>query len=289
MKLSVNNRKALLTMAVLLVCAFILSACGGDQYATYSSAYKKLWANGGIDATISADLKMDGITNHYDGNFKVDNTKDILYYEMKTANGSTVQFSDGSYLYTQQGDHKIKYSLKPSGDNGEPTVPENESGEGAPEFSSSEFLEQFSSMFEASKIKDLGLFDPIPQAAVVKTTKNGDVYTLDVSDSIVKKFVNTLAVNQAGTDDTVQVTDLKNFKYTATIKNGVVTETTFAGDVIVNVPASLTGSGAAKDYSVNMDIKITFNNAGQLSALRCPIPTVMKKSRHSWVLPLKNK
>ena len=199
---------------------------------------------------------------------EVDNTKNVLYYEMKTDNGSTIQFSDGSYLYTQQGDHKIKYSLKPSGNNGDPTAPEN--SEGAPEFSTSDFLEQFSSMFEASKIKDLGLFDPIPQAAVVKTTKNGDVYTLDVSDAIVKKFINTLAVNQAGTSDTVQVTDLKNFKYTATIKSGVVTETTFYGDVIVNVPASLTGSGEAKEYSVNMDIKITFNDAGKAVSISLP-------------------
>ena len=260
-------------LAMLLICTVLLSGCGGDKYDSYASAYNKLWANGGIDANISADLKMDSESKHFDGNFKVDNTKNMIYYEMQTSEGKTIQFSDGSYLYTEQGDKKIKYPLGGGGDPKPTQEQQNLEGEAnveVPEFNTSDFLNDFSSMFEASKIKELGLFDPIAKAAVTKTTKNGDVYTLEVSDALVKIFVNKLAVKQTGKEDTVQVTEMKNFKYTATIKSGVVNATTYSGDVTVKVPGSLMSSGEDKEYQVTFNITMDFVNPGQAVSITIP-------------------
>lgn len=255
-------------MSVLLICAFLLSACGGPSYDSYGSAYNRLWAKGGINANITADLQMEGETRHFTGNFKVSNPDDLLYFEMEGSGGKTIQFSDGQYLYTIQGDNKTKYSLQGSS-NRQPTQEENEITE-APEFSVSDFLDEFSSMFEASKIKDLGLFDPIPKAAVTKTTKNGDVYTLDVSDTIVQRFLNNLATSQSQSGDTVQVTKMQNFKYTATVKDSVVTAQTFSGIVTVKVPASLINADSDKEYQINFTINMDFVDPGSAVSITIP-------------------
>ena len=265
-----KNRTYVL-IAMMLVLSLLLCACG-DAYAEYGTAYNKISAAGGIDANMKAVLTLDGETKAYTGNFKVDSKNNLLYYEMTAEGNTTTQFSDGSYLYTSRGDEKTKYSLggnKPSGTpaaNGGGEAPE----QGAPEFQTSEFLTEFSSFLEAGKIKELGLLDPIPKTAVSKTTKNGDVYTLEVSDSIVQRFVNNMAVNTAGTGDTVQVKDLKNFSYKATVKNGYVTGTVYSGDVTIVVPASLMSSGAEQEYVVNFTITIDFVNPGQAVTITLP-------------------
>ena len=273
-KSNIFNCKALLLMALLVICTVLLAACSGDPYETYATAYKKLWVGGGINSNISADLKMESETRHFTGNFKVDSTKNIIYYEMETADGKTVQFSDGTYLYTQQGENKIKYRLGEGGDpkknDAQQTQDEQAEDQEIPEFNTSDFLNEFSSMFEASKIKELGLFDPIQKAVVTKTTKNGDVYTLEVSDAVVKMFVNKLAVSQSESGDTVEVTDMKNFKYTATIKNGIVTSTTYSGDVTVKVPGSLMSSGEGKEYQVNFNIVMDFVDPGKAVTITLP-------------------
>jgi hypothetical protein len=192
---------------------------------------------------------------------------------MESVDGKTIQFSDGNYLYILQGDNKLKYSIKDDGGSGdgpsEPQAPEGEE-QTAPAFDTSGFLGDFASMLEAGKIKELGLLSPIERAAVTKTTKNGDVYTLEVSDAIVKKFLNTMAEDQAGTSDTIQVSDLKDFKYTATIKNGVVTANTYSCSVTVKVPGSLMSDGNAVSYKLSLSIKVEYNNPGQAVSITLP-------------------
>ncbi len=269
----IRRSKITVLVALVLTAVFMLSACGTDPYTEYAAAYNKLAANGGIDANIRLTLEMDGTTQYYAGNFKVDNRKDMIYYEMESMEGKTIQFSDGNYLYIIQGDNKLKYSLKDDGGNGDgPTEPQAPEGEEqtAPTFETSGFLGDFASMLEAGKIKELGLLSPIERAAVTKTTKNGDVYTLEVSDAIVKKFLNTMAEDQAGTSDTIQVSDLKDFKYTATIKNGVVTANTYSCSVTVKVPGSLMSDGNAVSYKLSLSIKVEYNNPGQAVSITLP-------------------
>ncbi|MCR5138424.1 MAG: hypothetical protein K6C12_15255 [Oscillospiraceae bacterium] len=259
-------------LTLVLVCSLLLSACGSDPYTEYASAYNKLTANGGIDANIKAKLVMDGETQNYAGNFKVDNTKNIIYYEMSAMEGKTIQFSDGTYIYTIQGDHKTKYKLNQDESEAAPEEGPEQNGENreAPEFDTSSFISDFASVLEVSKIKELELLSPIPKAAVIKTTKNGDVYTLQVADSVVQRFLNTMATEQSGTDDTVQLSDLKNFTYTATVKNGVVTANTYSGDVTVKIPASLMSNGVAKDLTLNFTINVDFVNPGKAVSVNLP-------------------
>ncbi len=262
------TRKTLALLAMLLVCTMLLTACG-DAYTEYASAYNKISAGGGIDADMNVTLVMDGETRVFSGNFKVDTTRNILYYQMSSDGETTTQFSDGQYLYVERGSEKIKYALGGQ----QPSAAPSDKGEtpsgDAPTFNTSDFLNEFSSFLDAGKIRELGLLSPIDKAAVTKTTKSGDTYTLEVSNSIVKRFVNTLATN-AGGSDTVQVTDLKNFAYSVTVKDGVVTGANYSGDVAIKVPASLSADGAEQNYSVNLKIQITFVNPGAAVNISLP-------------------
>lgn len=261
-------------MVTTLACAFGLAACGGgaNAYDEYAAAYNKVSANGGIDADISAQVTMDGETNTYTGNFKVDNGSNTIYYEMSADGETTTQFSDGEYLYTERGDTKSKYALggsQPSGvpsSQGDGQQPNKE----APEFDTTNFLNEFAGFLDAGKIKELGLLEPIAKAAVSETTKSGETYTLKVSDAIVQKFINTMAVDEAGTDDTVQISDMTNFNYKATESNGVIVSTSYSGDMTVNVPGSLMSDGNDEEYSLSFAIDVDFNNPGDAVSVTIP-------------------
>lgn len=253
-----------------IICIFMLTGCGGSggKYSTYASAYNKVTASGGMDADLNVTLTMDGQTSNYTGNFKVDTANNIMYYEMGSGDTKTIQFSDGSYVYTEHNGEKVKYALNSEGSG--PAEPQKEAGAEAPAFNTSEFLQDFSSFLEAGSIREMGLLDPIPESAVTKTSASGDVYTLTVADSVVEHFLNTMAKTQSGDGDTVQVSNLENFNYTATVQKDVVTGTTYAGTMTVVVPASLMSSGEEASYNLDFNIAVTFNNPGSAVTVTLP-------------------
>jgi hypothetical protein len=264
-----TGSKLSIILALMLVCVAALSGCSSSSYDTYASAYNKLWAKNGVNANISADIEMDGEKTHYDGNFMVDNSSNQLYCEITGANGTTTQFFDGEYVYTDQGDKKTKYHIKDSDDENKQSYSQNDS-EGSQTFDSSEYLSNLASMFEVSKIKELGLFDPIPEAAVEKITKDGDVYNLELKDSMVESFVNKIASSQSDADNSIQIDDVDNFKYSATVKDGVVTATHYSGDFKIKVPDSLTNGEGDQEYTINMSIDNTFVNPGEAVSITIP-------------------
>lgn len=260
-------KNAVKVLAAGLLSMSLLAGCGGDKYSTYASAYNKVTASGGLDADLNVSMTMDGESASYSGNFKVDTVNNLMYCEMGDGSSTTTQFSDGSYVYTEQNGRKIKYALGTEGT--APSAPQQESGSSAPEFKASEFFQDFSSFLEAGSIREMGLLDPIPKSAVTKTEKNGNVYTLNVADSVVEHFLNTMAKNQAG-DDTVQVSDLKNFTYTATVENDLVTAVTYSGSTTVNVPGSHMSDGQDASYTMDFKIDIKFNNPGSAVTITLP-------------------
>lgn len=264
--------RAFALVTAFMLCVGLLTACGGSGgYDDYAAAYNRVTANGGMDADLSATLKMDGTTTRCSGNFKVDTQSNILYYQMTSGNDTITQFSDGSYLYTEQGGHKTKYALnaKPSQSSAQDKQGQKDSSGSV--FNTDEFLQEFSSFLEAGKIRELGLLSPIAKAVVTKTSKSGDTYTLQVADSLVKTYLNTLAANESGgSGDTVQLTELNNFNYSATVSNDMISSVTYSGTVSVNVPASLMASGEAADYDLEFSITTTFNNPGSAVSIDLP-------------------
>ncbi|MDO5133647.1 MAG: hypothetical protein Q4D81_11815 [Eubacteriales bacterium] len=253
---------------VSLLCVVVLAGCGGNKYSSYASAYNKVTAAGGFDADLKVSLTMDGQTSSYTGNFKVDTVNNLMYYEMGDGNDKTIQFSDGSYVYTDQGGKKVKYALTSEGT--EPAEPQKDDSMETPEFNTSEFLQDYSSFLEAGSIREMGLLDPIPQSGVTKTTKSGNVYTLQISDAVVEHFLNTMAKNQVDDGDAVQVSDLQNFTYTATVENDIVTAVTYTGTTTVNVPGSHMSDGQDASYTMDFNIAVNYNNPGSAVSVSLP-------------------
>ncbi|MCR4791200.1 MAG: hypothetical protein K5871_00460 [Lachnospiraceae bacterium] len=258
--MSKRSKSAVIT-SLFLGFTLMLGGCGGDAYSTYASAYNKVSAKGGINADIEATITLDDVEQEYEGNFKLDNTSNTLYYEMTCNGETTTQFSDGEYLYTERGGEKIKYDLNDKPD-GEPQARDNAQGGEAPQFDAAEFLTEFSSFLEAGKIRELGLLNPLDKAAVTNVTVSGNQYTLEVSSTILKRFMNTMATNESGSGDAIEVTDLSNFTYVATIENGVVTGTHYSGEITIVVPGSLLASDDDEEYTIEFDIQITFRKPG---------------------------
>lgn len=253
---------------VSLLCMVVLAGCGGNKYSSYASAYNKVTSAGGFDADLKVSLTMDGQTSNYTGNFKVDTVNNLMYYEMGDGNDKTIQFSDGTYVYTEQNGKKVKYALNSEGT--EPAEPQKDNSAETPEFNTTEFLQDYSSFLEAGSIREMGLLDPIPQAGVTKTTKNGNVYTLTISDSVVEHFLNTMAKNQVDDGDAVQVSDLQNFQYTATVEKDVVTAVTYSGTTTVNVPGSHMSDGQDASYTMDFNIAVNYNNPGSAVSVSLP-------------------
>ena len=267
----IKQSLAALTAAVLAMTT--LTACGGGgDYNGYASAYNKVTANGGMEAKFDVDLEMDGEKVESEGDFKLDTSGDnnILYYEMSTGDNDIIQFSDGEYIYTDMGDAKSKYKLDSQPSGGNQKVEEaKESTDG---FDTTAFLSEFSSFMEAGKIKELGLLSPIEKAAISSIKKNGDTYELTFSDSLVKKYLNTLVQNETGksADETIQIDELNDFTYKATEKDGVITNVEYSGVLKVNVPGSLMSDGNDAEYDLDMNIDIEFVNPGSSVDVELP-------------------
>ena len=259
---------------LLTVTGMLLTGCGaGGDYSGYASAYKKVTAKGGMEADFDVTLKMDGETTTSEGNFKLDTSsgKNVLYYEMEVGDDTVTQFSDGDYIYTDSQDHKTKYAInsKPSGSSDKK---ESEQKDSSSTFNTTAFMSEFSSFLEAGKIKELGMLSPIEKAAITNVSKDGDVYTLDFSDSLVKKYLNLMIENETGksSGDTLNIDELNDFTYKATATDGIITKVEYTGVIVVNVPGSLMASGEDTTYDMDLDIVITFKNPGSAVSVTLP-------------------
>ncbi|MGN1136550.1 MAG: hypothetical protein ACI4SF_10060 [Oscillospiraceae bacterium] len=273
--------KAFSAAAAAVMAMTMLTSCGSSDYSSYASAYKKVTANGGMNADFALTLKMDGVTTESDGNFKLDTSdgNNILYYTMKVDGEDIIQFSDGSYIYTESEGHKTKYALnsKPSASAEKDNVQQKDaqaSGDGT--FNSTEFLKEFSSFLEAGKIKELGLLSPIEQGAIksIKAEGSSDsqTFTLEFSENLVKKYLNIMIENETGKSngETLSIDEMTDFSYVAQTQNGVVTGTVYSGVIKVTVPASLMSTGEQTTYDMDFCIDIDFVDPGSKVSVSLP-------------------
>lgn len=274
--------RAVSAVSAAVMAMTMLTACGGSSdYSSYASAYKKVTANGGMDADFSLTLKMDGVTTESEGNFKLDTSggNNILYYSMKVDGDDIIQFSDGSYIYTESDGHKTKYALnsKPAASGDRNNVQQKDAqANGTGTFDSTEFLKEFSSFLEAGKIKELGLLSPIEQAAIKNISSEGSgdnqTFTLEFSENLVKKYLNIMIENETGKsgDNALTIDEMTDFSYVAKAENGVITGTVYSGVIKVTVPASLMSSGEQTSYDMDFTIDIDFVDPGNAVSVELP-------------------
>ena len=251
------------------------SSFSANAYDTYSNAYRSVTANGGFDADLDAVFVMDGEEKEATGNFKVDNSGDktLLYLEVEV-NGETVtQFSDGEYLYVDARGQKSKHVLgEKEEDENSRKEPEKEGEEekSAPEFDTTQFLEEFASCLEAGKIQELGLLSPLDKSIVSKTKVDGNTYSLQVSGLALSRMEEVLASSINMEENSVAVKDLKDFTYDAVVEDNLVTSVTYGGNMTVDVGKAVSGTGSDETYTLDMTITATFNNPGEAVTVEIP-------------------
>ena len=273
--------KTLSAAAAAVMALTMFSSCGGNDYSGYASAYKKVTAAGGMNADFALTLTMDGVTTESNGNFKLDtsNGSNILYYTMNVDGNDIVQFSDGSYIYTESEEHKTKYAIdsKPEASADKENVQQKDAQAGGTgSFDTTEFLKEFSSFLEAGKIKELGLLSPIEQAAIKSITSEGSgdskKYTLEFSENLVKKYLNIMIENETGKsgDNALSIDEMTDFSYVAEESGGVITGVVYSGVIKVSVPASLMSTGEAASYDMDFNIDIDFVDPGNAVSVTLP-------------------
>lgn len=268
-------KKGFLGLTAIVMACTMLTSCGSKGYENYAAAYNKVTANGGLHAKFDLSLEMDGEKKETEGTFKLDTSsgKSILLYEMTVDGNDVLQFSDGDYIYTNVDNQKSKFAIdsKPSAD--------SESKEGSAKddnsdgsFETSAFLSEFSSVLEAGKIKELGLLSPIEKAAIKDIKEENGVYTFTFSEEMVKNYLNIMVEKETGksASDTVNINELNDFVYKATVKDGIITDTEYSGILKMNVPGRLLTSGEDTTYDIDLDIKITFVDPGNAVTVELP-------------------
>ncbi len=269
-----KTMKLLNRVSALVLAGAMLTGCsgGGGGYDAYATAYNKVTENGGMNADLNVTLDMNGETVQSTGNFQLDTSdgNNLLYYELTTGGNKITQFSDGSYIYTDANGHKTRYALntKPSADSDTEKAAKKDADS---TFNTQAFLSEFSSFMEAGKIKELGLLSPIEKNAVSDISEKDGVYTLSFSDSLVKKYLNTMIQNETNKKDgdTITIDELNDFSYKATVKDGYVTKVEYGGVIAVKVPASLTG-GSDESYDLSFRIDASFKNPGEKVSVTLP-------------------
>lgn len=268
------KKAAAIVMAAGLTCAPVYAA--GD-YDTYSMAYLNVMAGNGFDADINASFTMDGETVNAAGNFKVDNSgeKPQLLLTVDVAGETITQFSDGDFLYVEARGEKSKYPLGQKAEQEDsrkdPAAPEGEAEEtAAPEFTVSDFLQEFASCLEAGKIQEMGLMTPLDENLVTKIDVDGNTYSLTVVDLVLAQMTNILSSGITMEGDSVSFSDLTNFKYEAVIEDDYVTGLTIGGTMDVTIPSSVSGTGEEKVSPLDMTIEVSFNDPGSQVSVTLP-------------------
>ena len=154
-------------------------------------------------------------------------------------------------------------SAPPSADTSAAEGTEAQSGgDAAPTFDASSFLSEFASFLDAGKIKDMGLLTPLSKLVVSETTVNGNVYSLDVNESIVSTYLDSLKSSIMADPDKLEIEKLDNFAYETTIEGDYVTNVKYAGDLVVNIDSSISPTGEDVTYTLKLEILVKFNNPG---------------------------
>lgn len=262
------KRKMKCGTAMIMCAAIILSlaGCGGGGYAAYKSAYQKMTAPGSLDVDLSLKLVTSEDTVKAKGNMKM-NKEGKMYYEMKVNDTDVVQFTDGDKLYSEINGIKAVYST--GGKDAERPVTEGgtEEKDQGTGFNVTAFMEEFATMLEAGKIKEMGLLDPIPEAGVksvdTRDVSDGKEYTLHVSNNIVEKMFNTLVKEQVSDNDyALSFSNLEDFNCVMHVnKDGILNGMKYTFSTDVTVPEALTGSDE-EVISMDVELEVEIQNPG---------------------------
>ena len=212
------------------------------------------------------DINADNTEIQALGNMKVDLNSQAMYFELNVDDNKVVQYLSDGKVYTEVNGEKMVTDTN----NKEQSEknPENEGAEkkdSAESFDETAFINEMATTLEATKIKEMGLLDPIPENVVTKVTatddESGTTYTFSLSEIMVSKLFETLIAEQTSDSDTsLSFEDMKDFSCVMHANsNGVLDNMKYGGST---VPAELTGSDEMT-FDMDITINVALNNPGE--------------------------
>lgn len=256
-----------------------LSACGSsDAYTGYSDAYKKTSSTGSLDVVFNLSVADGSQTVKSSGNMKM-NSNNEVYYEMTINGQDIVQYVQNGEVHTVVNGEEQTASTSNTNQGTErpnPDGADNDDKVDNSTFNSAKFLEEFSGMLEAGKIKELGVLDPISKNYIsdITSSKSGSdtVYTMTFPEQFLATMLNTMVKEQtSGSGDTLSFDKLKDFECIAKENgDGYIHAIEYKGYTTVTVPASYTTSGQEETFDLNIDLNMEIQNPG--TAVEVVIP-----------------
>ena len=235
-------------VVVLAVGAYFIFT--GSDYSLYSKAFKKTFDVNSMELNTSVKAVVDGGMNiSSTGNFKVaDMNANTQFINSMNINGqSVVQFSDGSYIYTDDGSFKNKVRM---GGDPEPKQQEKESDG----FSFDAYISEFSGLLDASKIKELNAFEPVAEKYVdsidTVNVSGGKKFIVTLLPQAVDELVDTF-LNENLTNKNMSPTiEINSMTYSATVVSDYISEIAFNIDMDITAPGENTSRRASVDFVI---------------------------------------
>lgn len=272
-----KNLKKLCAVTLMGTSLFVLAGWGSNKaYSDYTEAYKKTSQAGSLNVDFDLTVENGSESVESTGNMKV-NAQNELYYEMTINGRDIVQYVQDDEVHTLVDGEEQTASIKDTDQGVERGNPEdNKEKEDGSGFNSSRFLEEFSGMLEAGKIKEMGVLDPIPQNYIkdISSSKSGSdtVYTMTFPEEFLETLLDTMAKEQMNTSgDSLSFDELKDFECIAKENSdGYLYGIEYKGYTTVTVPASYTESGSEESFDLHMDLQMEIIDPG--TAVEVVIP-----------------
>jgi hypothetical protein len=257
-------------IAVVVIVAALFFIYASNAYSGYEKAYDKLFKTGSMEMNVTADIKMDSKDIKAAGNMKTSNANGLVtfLYDMNANNQHIVMFSDGVKVYRELNGEKTVMSAgsKPS---------QGERGK----FDISLLENEFASMIEAGKIKELQILEKTGENLVTKVntekTATGKRYEITVSDQIATKVFQTMVNEQvdknAGPEVSKPKFTLNSFNYYVNENSdGYLSGINYLAELDMVLPASLTQEPSDRTVKLSIDLKISFVNPGKPVSFTLP-------------------
>lgn len=266
-----KNKLVLIIIIALVVIAggigfFVYSS---NPYTSYAAAFSNSTKQTSIEYDTALKATMDGTVTTATGNMKIrDIATKVNFVNVMNIDGKTItQFTDGDYIYMDDGSKKTKFKIGEQPD----TQP---GGDDKGNFTIDNYIQEFSILLDASKIKDLKINESLTQNIIQKITKTSSgsntVYNVTLAPQLVNEIFNTIISEQFADEASPQCA-LKSFSYEATANSSKLIESvTYKVDMDVTFPAKLTGESSDTQKSIQLELTMNYVNPGQPASFDLP-------------------
>ncbi len=248
----------IIVAAVVVVAAAVVAVVvySTNPYTSYARAFDKTTSVGSLEFNTAMTATMGGETTTATGNMKLRDFSgpNVNFLNTMDIGDQTItQFCDGENIYQDNGGEQTAFAV---GDQPQPA----EKGE----FSMEAFLQEFSGLLDASKLKDLQIADKLDSNIIQNIEKSGSNYNVTLAPQLVDELAASLinsSMEEGADNPTVSV---NSFSYVAhEDANGYIDTITYKADMDVTIPASLSGEDRDITENVELDVALQVVNPGK--------------------------